>query len=285
MRIIRRGALVVTLKLSALLRYFNEALVNKAKKLQSSHTTNNLTVKALEDLGNDAEKFKQIALETAGSVSEIELREAVYLYFLTKQAASIYEAKIKYLPLQVYNEMRNALDHYFRALISEGGSRSSHIGKMEGHLQRAFLDITKLTCAASMEIIDRTHKRIGETSISLVNNGDYIKTITNLKVNAEETLIKAKLGEYSLGNGGESSVRDNYIEALAAHNLAYSFHKKNLGNLRWGRAKWLFHRPVGLIITILATFIAGYSVRVAWAASENLPIIKQIIDFVKNIAS
>jgi hypothetical protein len=147
MSAIRQSALVVTLKISALLRYFNERLVNTAKKLQSNHAVNNLTVQALENLGNDAKTFKRIALETASLVSEQdqELKDAVYLYFLTKQAASIYEAKIQYLPLQVYNEMRNALDHYFRAVISKDKSRLSHIGKMEGHLQRAFVIIQSPT--------------------------------------------------------------------------------------------------------------------------------------------
>ena len=87
MSTIRRSALVVTLKISALLRYFNERLVNTAKKLQSNHAVNNLTVQALENLGNDAKTFKRIALETASLVSEQdqELKDAVYLYFLTKQ--------------------------------------------------------------------------------------------------------------------------------------------------------------------------------------------------------
>jgi hypothetical protein len=251
-----------------------------------------LTIEILEQISNDPEEFKRFARQLSESLDENdqELKEATYLYFLTKQAASIYEAKIQYLPLQVYNEMRNALDHYFRALITEDTNRrSSHIGKMEGHLQRAFLDITKLTCAATIEEIDLTHKRIGEKGINFVNNGEYIKFITNLKINAEDKLICAKRSEYTLGDGGEHSVRDNYIEALSAHILVHNYYKNNLGNLEWGRVKWFFLKPVNifltLFVTIVASAISGYLVRVMWAASEELPIIKQLINCIKLFAT
>ena len=283
---IKQGAVIAIFKTAVLLRNISEILVNKAKKIHSVPGTHNLTIQAIENLSIDADKFRENALKVSALANDQELKEAVYLYFLTKQAASIYEAKIQYLPLQVYNEMRNALDHYFRAVIStDASSRASHIRKVEGHLQRAFLDITKLTCAESMEIINRTHARIGEPGLSLANNGEYIKNFTDLKVNAEETLITAKLNEYSLGDGGEASVRDTYIEALSAHNLAYSFHKKNLGNLWWGKAKVFSFRPISFVLGLLTSLIGGYAVRFAWAVSENLPIIKKLINSVKNIAS
>ncbi len=153
---------------------------------------------------------------------------------------------------------------------------------MEDHLQRAFLDVTKLTCAQTMESIDHTHSQIGDKAMALVDNGEYIKIFTNLKVNAEDKLITAKRSEYSLGNGGEHSVRDNYVNALTAHTLAYNYHKKNLGKLRWGMCKWFVLKPTPMIITIISSLIAGYSVRVLWAASENWPVIKQLIGFLKS---
>lgn len=271
------------------LRKTQLGLLGLSEKLDDSQDTNiDLTRQILDQIGNDPDEFRKSAAQLAESLdtADIKLKEAVYLYFLTKQAASIYEAKINYLPLQVYNEMRNALDHYFRALVTSNQERkASHIGKMEGHLQRAFLDITKLTCAGTMENIDRTHNRIGDKPISLVNNGEYIKFFTNLKVHAENKLIKAKRLEYSLGDGNESNVRDSYIEALTAHILTYNFYKENLPNLYWGKARWLVLKPATIGVSIFIGACGGYLSRVFWAGTENWPIIQQAIGFVKSLSS
>lgn len=279
---------VIVLKLISITYRANQALHGLERKLNSS-SNRNTTLQALEDIGNDANKFKRIAKEKSLKISsnDSELENAVYLYFLTKQAASIYEAKIQYLPLQVYNEMRNALDHYFRAIVSDNSSaRTSHIGKMEGHLQRAFLDVIKLTCAASMELVDKTHNRIGEKPLGLVDSGEYIKKFTELKVNAEDALIKAKLSEYTLGDGGESSVLNNYIEAFEIHNLTYSFHKQNLWKIKWGRVKWLCVRPMPILLAFLiglaGSSSGGYLSKLAWSATENLPFVQHIKEYVEH---
>ncbi len=119
----------LAITLIAIARYINRiqnTLISLSDKVYvPGNTVNQSTLEIVEQLSNDPEDFKKFALELSESLSEKdqELKEAAYLYFLTKQAASIYEAKIKYLPLQVYNEMRNSLDHYFRAIIVTAGSR------------------------------------------------------------------------------------------------------------------------------------------------------------------
>lgn len=225
--------------------------------------------------------------------SDAEFKDAVYLYFLTKQSISLYEAQINYLPLQVYNEMRNALDHYMRAITrpsdlvdaEQPQRRQDHIKKMIGHLQRALLDVIKLTCAAMVEKIDGTHKRLGEMALSLTMDGEYIKQITQLKMNAELRLVNAKLIEHQLGNGTGANVRSAYLEALSLHVQAYKYYQDCLGRLHWGRAKYLTFKGTTLAVTIIGSAIAGYIVRVLWAASEEVPIIKTIIGLIKNIAN
>lgn len=242
-------------------------------------------VKSYENLVADFDKVKEFAHKHASLLAKNDekLKEATYLYFLIKITSASYEAKTKYLPLQVYNEMRNALDHYFRAITSVEEKKSSHIKKMEGHLQRAFLDITKLTCAATMESIDKTHSRIGDKAIHLVGNGDYIKKMTELRMQAENALIIAKQNEYSLGGDNEQLVRDQYLDAISAHTVAHNFYKENLGNLKWARAKcWLFN-PTSFIFAVTVAFFGGYTSRLAWKITEELPFLGEFIDWIKSI--
>lgn len=251
------------------------------------------TAQLLEQLAENSGEFQRPPKEASDSLldSDAELRDAVYLYFLTKQAVSLYEAQINYLPLQVYNEMRNALDHYMRAIIQPTGlanlgqRRQNHIKKMAEHLQRALLDVIKLTCAAMVEKIDGTHKRLGETALSLTMDGEYIKQITQRRMHAEQQLVNAKLIEHQLGNGTEVDVRNAYLKALSFHVLAYKYYQDCLGHLHWGRAKYLSLKGTTLVVTIISSAIGGYVVRVLWAASEDWPIIKTIIGFVKGIAN
>jgi tetratricopeptide (TPR) repeat protein len=256
------------------------------------------TAQQLEELATNCEKFQEGPSTARDSlqVADAEFKDAVYLYFLTKQAMSLYEAQLNYLPLQVYNEMRNALDHYMRAIVRTPSSvvappevqnerRQKHITKMTEHLQRALLDVIKLTCGSMVEKIDRTHKQIGERALSLALDGEYIKLSTQYQMNAELCLVGAKMIEHKLGNGAEGDVRLAYLKALSSHVIAYKYFQDCLGQLRWGRAKYLALKGATITVTIIGGAIAGYIVRVMWAASEDLPIVKSVIDFVRNIAS
>lgn len=258
-----------------------------------------VTAQQLEELSTNCNAFQEGPSKARDSLLETDadFKDAVYLYFLTKQAMSLYEAQLNYLPLQVYNEMRNALDHYMRALVrtsspdtaptssTQNDRRKKHITKMTEHLQRALLDVVKLTCGSMVEKIDRTHNQIGEGALSLAMDGEYIKLITQHQMNAELSLVKAKMLEHKLGNGAENGVRLAYLDALSAHVVAYKYFQDCLGRLRWGRAKYLALKGATLTMAVISAAIAGYIVRVMWAASENLPIIKSVIGVVKNFAN
>lgn len=253
-----------------------------------------ITAQQLEELATNCEEFQKGPSNARDSLqtSDVEFKDAAYLYFLTKQAMSLYEAQLNYLPLQVYNEMRNALDHYMRAIVrtpspdaDHNGRRQKHITKMTEHLQRALLDVIKLTCGSMVEKIDRTHKQIGEGALSLAMDGEYIKLITQHQMNAELCLVEAKMLEHQLGNGAEKDVRLAYLKALSAHVIAYKYFQNCLGRLRWGRAKYLAFKGTTLTMAVLSAATGGYIVRVMWAASEDLPIIKTVIGIVKSVVS
>lgn len=265
-------------------------LERRAANIKSANCSE--TSEYIENIIRGAEKYKESPLDASGSLASIDagLSEAVYLYFLTKQTVAIYEAKINYIPLQIYNELRNSLDHYCRAIINVHGTpednikrRESHVHKMVGHLQRALFDVIKLTCAAVVEKIEKTHRQIGEKSISVVSNGDYYKEITQRLATAEQLYAEAKICEHSIGNGDENVVRDKYLRALSAHLQAQEYQNENLANLHWGRAKMISMKTGTLLITVIAGAISGYLVRVLWAASENLPIIKFIVELAKKL--
>ena len=251
---------------------------------------NSSTAKRLESLASDSIAFKSRPREIADGLAlgDIALADSAYLYFLTKQAVALYEAQINFLPLQVYNEMRNALDHYMRSIVGTLPleRREKHINQMSGHLQRALLDVIKLTCAAMIGKIDGIHGHLGEPALCLAMNGDYIKKITDLKMLAEQSLVAAKMIEYELGDGSDADarVRDKYLAALAAHSITYKYHQDSIGQLRWGRAKYLTLKGTTITLTIVGAVIAGIIVRVMWAASEDLPIITKLIQFIKYIA-
>ncbi|MBE0491312.1 MAG: hypothetical protein IBX44_03560 [Sulfurospirillum sp.] len=88
-------------------------------------------------------KTKDELLQKAGEQSnkvEEKYKQSIFLYFIARYFVSVHEAKFGTIPIQVWNEYRNALDHFFRNLTNND---PAHIGKMEGHIQRAVLDILK----------------------------------------------------------------------------------------------------------------------------------------------
>ena len=59
------------------------------------------------------------AQKQAQRVEEFNLKKATKLYFLARYFVAVYESRFSQIPIQVWNEYRNALDHYFRYLTEE----------------------------------------------------------------------------------------------------------------------------------------------------------------------
>lgn len=180
---------------------------------------------------------------------DAHLKNVVELYFLTKQAIIFYDAKVSAIPTQIFNELRNALDHYMRSLIllnDEDESVSNdeqrrlknkikHVDKMEGHLQRALLDVVKLGCARINEEVDKTHSRFGEKAVSAAKEGQYAIQVFGALNRAEDLLIEAKSTEAALGGNNDKNIRHAFIKAFAAYVSVSDFQKKNLPSLWYAR--------------------------------------------------
>lgn len=162
---------------------------------------------------------KEELLEKAGIISKSadkEFQESLKLYFIARYFVSLYEAKFNSIPVQVWNEYRNSLDHFFR---SKTNPNDNHVRKMQGHIQRAVLDILKLYCHSIQDLVSEIDKQYSTDVLKLVDNGNFIKNI-KLGTSASVSLFeKAKIADGDLGENSHtnSEIVGKYLEA------AYSF--------------------------------------------------------------
>lgn len=169
-------------------------------------------------------KTKSGLLEKATEQSdrvEEKYQFSIYLYFIARYFVSVHEAKFGTIPIQVWNEYRNALDHFFRNLTNQ---EDSHTRKMEGHLQRAVLDILKIFCHLSQEEVKNLIAKFETDILNLVDNGTfYTKVIVDIK-QSEKLFIEAKIKDNSLGEDSHTNkeIVGNYLDAvfgfMAIHN-------------------------------------------------------------------
>ena len=93
------------------------------------------------------DELKASVNEQVGAVTDVNLQHSTRLYLYTRYFVVVFESRYGAIPIQVWNEYRNALDHFFRFQLDGGASEAQdHMQKMDGHLQRAALDILKIFC-------------------------------------------------------------------------------------------------------------------------------------------
>lgn len=271
---------------------FSSGILSKISKLEHENKTNADVEQYLNDAIEDISKFKSLPEEASKSIllDDSEFKHAIYLYFLTKQVIAIYESKIERIPLQIYNEMRNALDHYFRSILiiedneeEQKKYRDKNIKRLEGHIQRALLDVVKLTCAAIIDNVRFKNKKFGEKAIMLVNHGEFYKELASLIKEAELSLVDAKYSEYIIGRNNKQDLdsTDKYLKALIFHLKVDEFYKDSLKNLYWGKAKVYILSSAqfasGIIVAVVAKFV--------WDILEDTPVVVFFKNYASNILS
>lgn len=180
------------------------------------------------------EKLEAAAIEISNNADE-SLRQATYLYFLARFLVIYYEVNFAELPVQVWNEYRNALDHYFRSVTEkEDAEVIKHRNKMEGHLQRAVLDICKIIC-------HKTEGRFAETlesevlqALKLVDNGDFYPKLCDMFGSAKNAFIEAKAWDLRLGDGAHNDrgIVGKYLDAFYSYRGAEDFLHQNRSNIQ-----------------------------------------------------
>lgn len=226
----------------------------------------------LDALTESVESFlavPQTYLDKISSENDI-YKPCVEIYLLLKQVTSLYEAESKVLPLQVFNEMRNSIDHFMRSLITSGQPSESHIGKMEGHLQRGYLDVCKLLCYHYDNKTKSVHKFVTRAAVGMANDGEYVKEFTIKQQLAYKKFSDAKFEDYRLGDDhSEKSVRILYLEAVLLHKELCSYQCEKMSALTFMLCKSMAFRSFftgtnfivgvgsGIVASILFTKLFG----------------------------
>ncbi len=139
-----------------------------------------------------------VGAEQVSLCSAQEFRHSVFLYFIARHMVAIHETLNGKLPFQVWNEYRNAIDHFMRYITDPENSRSQ-LDKMEGHLQRAVLDCCKLFCHRSAEWTENKIEQEGTDILRFVDNGDFFLQIAQLRETAAHEFVTAKTSDGDLG--------------------------------------------------------------------------------------
>lgn len=174
------------------------------RDIPSDYTTRDL-------LEADARKISELA--------PAEFRQATYLYFLARYLVVVYEVSFAELPIQVWNEYRSALDHFFRHLTGGEANSSGHVKKMEGHLQRAVLDICKILCHDTESVLDGKLAKLHRASLALVDNGSFLSSLEAAFDKAQQAFRRAKTRDHALGDGADSNnaMLGNYLDAVYSY--------------------------------------------------------------------
>lgn len=195
-----------------------------------------------------------------------EYQTIVRLYYVARYMVSVFEAHNQELPLQVWNEYRNALDHFARHLttsshiLQEGTHR--HLSKMEGHIQRAALDACKFLCIYFDDFYKRNIE--GDTSVlSLVSDGEFLQGANETYQRATTLLLQAKQQDSDLGEEAATN-RDvimSYCDAAFAFMRIERTYRQNNRKVVQARIR---HRGLQvlatkkqLLINALVAAIAG----------------------------
>ncbi len=159
-------------------------------------------IASMDALKNAAEVF-------AKKSSDSRFKNSIYFYFIARYFVALHEAHFFEIPVQVWNEYRNALDHYFRHLTSNSGDY--HLEKLEDHIHRSVLDITKLFSYRSIERL--THLIEKEERVFTESKSLYFDLKKEL-YSARECFISAKSRDLSLdGNAMKKrEILDMYMK-------------------------------------------------------------------------
>lgn len=149
-----------------------------------------------------------------------EYRTSVELYYITRYFVSVFEARNHAIPIQVWNEYRNALDHFFRHITSnEYPEPSENLKRMEGHMKRAALDIIKLNCHKSDEWLNDEISKYNTSAQLFIDNGTFIESFQKQREDAKKIFLKAKAEDYNFGLDSSTNKRilALYIDAAIAY--------------------------------------------------------------------
>ncbi|WP_208108612.1 hypothetical protein [Candidatus Thiosymbion oneisti] len=125
---------------------------------------------------------------------------------------AMFESLAFRLPIQVWNEYRNALDHFMRYISYPNSETKLNLRRMEGHIQRAVLDMCKIIC---FRMNDKLEKQIESDSIPCLRlvEDNFYERLLNDKRDCLRQLAHAKTVDHGLGEnvGTNMEIVKNYL--------------------------------------------------------------------------
>ncbi|MFQ3215133.1 MAG: hypothetical protein ACI9C9_002679 [Marivirga sp.] len=229
------------------------------------------------------------AEETANGADEV-FRKATKLYYIVRYFTAVYESQNGKVLIQIWNEYRNAIDHFFRFQSSDKTSAESlgQLKKMEGHLQRAAFDILKLNSHIAIENLQKFKVDYPIEALRLVDNGNFLPNLDKEISKITQLFTAAKISDHELGTSDDNdeSVLEQYLEAaIQAHIANYDLNAKRSdierahnthNNITSTGMKLSIAQSLGIsfimliLATILAPITAPYVTEArSWMASSN----------------
>lgn len=236
---------------------------------------------------NSKEDLKQLADATVLLATQSNLKSSVYYYAMARYLVAVFEANSFTLPIQVWNEYRNSLDHLIRSFLTQDqNSIDSQLKASRGHLLRACLDVIKLLCTYHDDWFKDLKASKAYFTYALVDNGTFLKSLEDQYTQAKKAMISAKTQDINLGNNttADTQIVDLYLDAYFSYKqLDEMFHEKQGASivssisyyLLYIKANWttMLFSGSGKFIAVLVIFLFGkYSdnlwnaIKAGWAA-------------------
>ncbi|CAK0766331.1 hypothetical protein WCLP8_3940004 [uncultured Gammaproteobacteria bacterium] len=159
------------------------------------------------------------AKEKAENLSE-HLKHSIFTYYICRYLVAVYEARHGEIPIQVWNEHRNTLDHFYRYVTTVAPDQlfreaSDHLKKMEAHTLRAALDMCKISCHRNHDYVKKMIDDAGEGLKLLDGGGFHLKINGDLRC-ASKAFEDAKISDVALGGDSiiNSELVNGYVEAV-----------------------------------------------------------------------
>ncbi len=197
---------------------------------------------------NTTELLKS-AQSFSDACSRSDLKQLVYYYSITRYLVSVFEARNNKLPIQVWNEYRNCLDHYIRSLTQQDNvNEDKQVKSSISHMQRATLDIVKLLCVFEDDWFLSLEKSKAYTLLCFVDNGNFLYQLNEKRSIAQDFICEAKTLDFELGNNKDKEIITKYLDAFFAYEDVRTFYRSRSAIVAIQQAthSWIYFKNLWL---------------------------------------
>lgn len=191
----------------------------------------------------DKEELLNRAKEQSENAPSV-YKKSVELYYIARYFVAVFEARNHAIPIQVWNEYRNAFDHFFRHLTmlgltpeeqeeQKGTHKSNQLKAMESHITRAVLDILKLNCHRSDDWYSSKRTEYSNDVLVLVRDGDFLAETAKKYSESRNLFSQAKAYDYEFGINVATNKKivKTYLDAVFSYEELRSMYENDFENI------------------------------------------------------